>query len=149
MKAYVIRPTMDVFDGTGTLGADASRAVHFIAEMVADSLRAGGDDSHRAAVWEGVTETDTPPLLIDLPDRKSFIALARKMLDPNGLLGGDIRSASNCRAATFGQDGQARLCLRHEDAAPVSSDPSLATVTDHSELLVASDLFDGSWPSVC
>jgi hypothetical protein len=146
MRAYVIRPTMDVFDGTGILSSEARRALDLIAEMVADSLRAGGDDSHQANVWVGVTEISTPPRQVAASKRESIVELSRAMLDPNGLTGGDIRSATNCRAVTFGQDGQALLCLRHEDAPPVSPEIHLATVTEEPERLWRSDLFDGTWP---
>lgn len=147
MKAYVIRPNMDVFDGTGLLSADAMRTLRLLAEVVADSLVQGGVTSHQAAVWDGRVDVGTPPSLITLPHRQSIIELALRLLDPNGLIGGDIRSVVNCRMATFGQDGQAMLCLRHEDSAPASPDLSLITVTECSERLAGTDLFDGSWPS--
>jgi hypothetical protein len=79
-------------------------------------------------------------------DAECFRATVRRLLDPNGSIGGDIRSAVNCRAVTFGQDGQAMLCLRHDDAAPETLDASLATVTHVSAWLADTDLFDGSWP---
>ena len=58
-----------------------------------------------------------------------------------------IRAARRKRPSpdgyTFGYDGQALLCLRHEDPPPVSSDTSLAIVEERSDLLVDSDWFDG------
>jgi hypothetical protein len=147
MKAYVIRSDMDVFNGTGRLTADAARALRGIADIVADSLQEGGDKCHQASVWEGQREAGTPPTLITLSDRQSLVALTLRLLDPNDLLGGDIRSAVNCRTATFGQDGQAMLCLRHEDALPTAAEGSMFSVTDCSERLTATDLFDGGWPS--
>jgi hypothetical protein len=147
MKAYVIRPNMEVFDGTGSLSADALHALRLLAEVVAESLLQGGDTSHQAAIWDGPVNVGTPPTLVTLPDRQSVVDVASRLLDPNGLVGGDIRSVVNCRMATFGQDGQAMLCLRHEDTAPISPDPSLLTVTECSERLVGTDLFDGGWPS--
>ncbi|WP_308515720.1 hypothetical protein [Sphingomonas flavescens] len=148
MKAYVVRPSIEVFDGSGTLSADADRALRVIAEMVADCLQQGDDTSHHAAVWEGSTQVATPPKVIALPDRPSLVALALRLLDPNELLGGDVRSTVNCRAATFGQDGQAMLCLRHEDATPTTPKDALVSVADCSEHLAGTDLFDGGWPSV-
>ena len=146
VRAYVIRPTMDVFDGSGSLRPNAASALALIAEMVADSLRAGGDDSHHAAVWDGPTSVGTPPKLSIVAHRDELVALARKLLDPNAGLGGDIRSAVNCRTVTFGQDGQALLCLRREDSAPASPDSTRAIVTESSDWLAGTDLFDGSWP---
>lgn len=71
----------------------------------------------------------------------------RTFLDPNNLAGGTIRSAANCLAATFGQDGQAILCLRHEDTPPQTPDAALATVAERSEWLTETDMLDG-WASI-
>ena len=146
MKAFIIRPIIDVYDGSGILSSDAAATLHAIAEMVADSLQQGGDRSHHAATWFGPTHVDTPPNLVALSDRQSLLALTFKLLDPNDLLEGDIRSLANCRTATFGQDGQAMLCLRHEDAMPTATEVSLITVTECSNRLAGTDSFDGSWP---
>ena len=54
-----------------------------------------------------------------------------------------IRSMISCRSVTYGYDGQAFLCLRTEDAAPVSPDPASIVVEDRSELLLDNDLMDG------
>lgn len=147
MKAYLISPTMEVFDGTGILNPDANRALSLIAEMVTDSLREGGDCSHRAVVWDGPSIVDQSVSLVALSERDGLVALTRKLLDPNNFVEGAIRSAANCRSATFGQDGQAILCLRHEDTLPLSPDAALATVEEHSEWLAETDLFDG-WSSI-
>ena len=149
MKAYVIRPTMDVFDGSGTLGPAAEKALRVIAEMVVQALLQGGDTRHRAVIREGPCDVDTPPTIIAECDSFSLAALVRRLLDPNSLAGGGIRSAVNCRAATFGQDGQAFLCLRHEDAAPSSPEPTLATVAEEAIWLANTDVFDGGWPTQC
>jgi hypothetical protein len=147
MKAYVIRPNIDVFDGTGILAADAAKTLRVVAEMVADCLQQGNDKSHHAAVWDGPTEVGTTPNVVALSDRQSLVALTLRLLDPNDLLGGEIRSVVNCRTATFGQDGQTMLCLRHEDAMPMTAEASLVSVTECSERLAETDLFDGGWPS--
>jgi hypothetical protein len=138
---------MEVFDGTGVLSASAAKALKIIAEAVAGSLRDGGDASHHAIVWEGPHVAGTPPLMVPLPDPQSLVAWVGRLLDPYAVIGGDIRSIVNCRAVTFGQDGEAMLCLRHEDAAPRSLDPALVTVTEASARLTETDLFDGGWPS--
>jgi hypothetical protein len=146
VKVYAIRPTIDVFDGTGTLTPAAARAIDLIAQMVADVLQAGGDTTHQAVVWEGPSDVDTPPTHSVVADRAGLIALARRLLDPNDPLGGDIRSGLNCRSATFGQDGQAIVCLRHEDTAPIPPVVELVSVAERSKWLVETDLLDGSWP---
>jgi hypothetical protein len=148
VKAYILRPNIDVFDGTGTLAPHAASALQVIAEMVADCLEEGGDTSHHATVSYGPAKVGTPPNVVPLPDRQSLVTLALRLLNPNDLLGGDIRSVVNCRTATFGQDGQAMLCLRHEDTAPLARDASLVSAIEYSDRLAGSDLFDGGWPSV-
>ena len=46
-------------------------------------------------------------------------------------------------AATFGFDGQAFLCLRHEDEPPVSPAPDLVEVVEDPTYLTGTDFFDG------
>ena len=147
MKAYIFSPTMEVFDRSGALTSDARSALDLIAEMVADSLREGGDCSHQAVIWDGPSVVDQIASLVALSDRESLIAVTRKMLDPNNFVEGAIRSATNCRTAVFGQDGQAILCLRHEDTSPRSPDDTIASVEERSEWLAGTDLFDG-WSSI-
>ena len=144
MKAYALFPKMDVFDGSKLLSPDARRTLDMIAELVVDCLQDGGDFTHRAAVWD--EESNAPPSLVALADRVSLTAHVLRCLDPNDPFGGDIRSASNCRMVTFGYDGQAFVCLRHEDALPVSPNTELVVVEEHSEWLVETDYFDGTWP---
>lgn len=122
-------------------------ALDAIAALIADCLRAGGDESHQAIYTDGPTSAEQPPNRVPVADRKSMVALVRQFLDPNGTLGGDVRSTSNCRAVTFGFDGQAFLCLRHADPAPVSKLPELIVVTERSEWLVETDWLDGGWPA--
>lgn len=146
MKAFVIRPTIDVFDGSGALTAEASGALDVVADMVVIALRQGGDTSHRAALWEGVTYAGTPPSLIELLDYKSTLEITLRCLDPNDPMGGNIRSTTNCRAATFGDDGETILCLRHSDRAPVSHSV-LINVEECADWLANTDLLDGGWPN--
>ena len=144
MKAYAFFPKMEAFDGSNVLSPDAHRALDLIADLVVDSLQDGGDFTHMAATWDG--EAEASPSLITLADRVTLRAHVRKCLDPNDPSGGDIRSTSNCRMIRFGYDGQAFVCLRHEDALPISPDIELVVVEEHSEWLVETDWFDGPWP---
>jgi hypothetical protein len=68
----------------------------------------------------------------------------RRSVDPSSSFSATIRSIATCRAATFGYDGQAFLCLRHEDEPPVSPDPSLVVVEERPDFLVECDYFDGA-----
>ena len=147
MKASLIAPSMDVFDGRGVLTSDGKHALELIAAMVADSLREGGDCSHQAVVWDGPSMLAQSASIVALPERDDMIVLLGKMLNPSNLVGGSIRSVINCRAAAFGYDGQAILCLRHEDVAPVSDQPALAVVEEHPEWLAEADWLDG-WPAI-
>lgn len=149
MRAYEIRPTFDVYDGTGRLSAPALEVLHQIAEMVADALRAGGDESHQATVWDppaAFVRTGTPPTLIAAGNRATMVSLVRRLLDPNDFFGGDIRSAVNCRAAVFGQDGQAFLCLRYDEIVPPPPVGMRILVTEEPSWLSQTDIFDGGWP---
>lgn len=147
MKVYLISPAMDVFDGSGVLSPDARKALSLIANMVADSLREGGDCSHQAVIWEGPSVLDQSYSVVALPDRDGVLAAIAKLLDPNDLSGGSIRSIINCRSVTFGHDGQAFLCLRQEDSAPFERDTRLVIVEERSEWLVDTDWLDG-WATI-
>jgi len=146
MKVYVVRPAVDVFDGSGKLSSSIARSLDAIASVVSSSLRAGGDDSHYAVVWRGLVYEDIPPTIETTSTQEALTKLIHEMLDPNSSAGGMIRSSFNCRAVVFGQDAQALMCLRQEDAPPPMIDPSLGWIAEESSLLTDTDLFDGSWP---
>jgi len=146
MKVYALRPMVGSFDGSGALSEASGKAIDLIADITVEAMRAGGDVSHQAVFWEGVSNVGDPPTCLPLSDPAQFKALAFRMLDPNDPIGGDIRSGMNCRAVTFGQDGQALVCLRHVDTLPVVPTGDLITVTEISQWLISTDLLDGTWP---
>ena len=78
-----------------------------------------------------------------LGERAQVVETALGLLNPNNFAEGDIRSAINCRAVTFGQDGQAILCLRHEDSTPQLPPSGLVTMEEGSGWLTETDLLDG------
>lgn len=87
------------------------------------------------------------PHVVSLGDPEALRRMVRLSVDPfSGIGAAVIRSIATCRAATFGYDGQAFLCLRHEDEPPASADPSLVTIEDRSNLLTGADYFDGYLP---
>ena len=118
-------------------GADDDRtaaAIRLITDIVFRSLRADGDTFHFALTSSGPVRLETDDELRDW---------LVKSVDPNVPAGGDVRSASNCRCASFGYDGQALLCIRHDDEPPVSSDIDLAVVEERSHYLAETDYLDG------
>jgi hypothetical protein len=54
-----------------------------------------------------------------------------------------VRSILSCRSVIYGYDGQAYLCLRTEDEAPMTPDPGLIVVRDASAYLTETDYLDG------
>ena len=149
MKAYLIGPT---FDLCGSDDARREACVSLVAEMVCERLRADGDDSHQAidwrdpgaAPWGILTAALAEPHLVPLGDPDKLMGVVRMSVDPNSpASAGVIRSIATCRAVTFGYDGQAFLCLRHEDGPPISRDPALVTVSEQPDLLAGTDYFDG------
>jgi hypothetical protein len=148
MKAYMIAPTFEMHD----VDDDRTRAaVQLIAKMVFDCLRSGGDTFQFAVDWAdpgdapgGIFSEDlAEPHVISLQSKDALLDRLLRAVDPNCAGGGQVRSIATCRSCTFGCDGQAFLCLRHEDQPPVSPNPSLAVVTERSDLLAGSDYFDG------
>lgn len=149
MKAYGIFPAFELRDPNDHR---VRHCLSLITAMIVDRLRAGGDASHHvidwrdpgSPPWQGWTDSIAEPHLIPLPDEHMLFELVRMSLDPFlASSAGVIRSLITCRAVTFGHNGQAFLCLRHEDEPPVSQDPDLVIVEERSELLADTDYFDG------
>jgi hypothetical protein len=131
MKAYLIGPPFEMYANDDVRTA---RAIELIGGMLLRSLRADENTLHFALTSEGP---------VQLGSQEALREWLRKSIDPNGAGGGDVRTLNNCRCVTFGYDGQAFLCLRHDDDEPISPDTSLAVVEDVSHLLSGSDYFDG------
>src|SRR4051794_19735640 len=135
MRAYIIEPPFETY---GHEDQRTPAALDLIADIVCGSLRRGGDTFHFSVVWAnpgeepgGVWNEDTAePQISKLDTEDALRDWLRKSVDPNKPGGGDVRSIATCRCVTFGYDGQAFLCLRHEDEPPVSGDPSLAVVEE-------------------
>jgi hypothetical protein len=109
-------------------------AIELIADMVLDALRADENNHHYALTSEGP---------VHLGSEGALRQWLRKSVDPNDHDRGDVRTLNNCRCVTFGYDGQAFLCLRHNDDEPISPDTSLAVVEDVSHILIDTDFLDG------
>jgi hypothetical protein len=148
MRAYIIEPRYETF---GQEDEHTSAATNLVAEIVFESLRRGGDTFQHSVVWANPgaepgsiwNEEVAVPHVVRLDTEEALRLWLRKSVDPNTSGGGDVRSIATCRTATFGYDGQALLCLRHEDAPPVSRDLTLATVEERPDLLGGTDYFDG------
>lgn len=94
-----------------------------------------------------VTET-LPSRIYKLDTADGLLAHVTRCVDPFDPAVATVRSIATCRAAIFGYDGQAFVCLRHEDAPPISPDPLLLMVEQRPDILVDYDLFDGWVPTV-
>jgi hypothetical protein len=148
MKAYIIYPPFETF---GKGDEHISAATNLVAEIVFGCLRQGRDTFQHTVVWVNpgeepgsiFNEGEAMPHVIRLDTDEALRAWLRQSVDPNIDGGGDVRSIATCRTVTFGYDGQAFLCLRHEDAPPVSPDPTLAIVEERADLLGGTDYFDG------
>lgn len=151
MKAYAIIPAFELY--SAGVSPDRSRAsVSLISKMTFDCLRSGDDRFQFAVDWKdpgstaigGAFRADAAePHLVRLHSDEELLDRIQRSVDPNDPCGGTLRSAATCRAVTFGLDGQAFVCLRHEDPPPVSMDTALAVVSDATHLLVETDYFDG------
>jgi hypothetical protein len=148
MKAYIIDPPFETYS---VQDERTSAAFDLIANIVFQCLRRGGDMFQYSVVWANpgeemgtvYNEDIAEPHLFRLETDDALRDWLRKSVDPNVMGGGTVRSVATCRSVTFGYDGQALLCLRHEDEPPVSSDLSLAVVEERTELLTESDWLDG------
>jgi hypothetical protein len=148
MRAYIIEPPFESF---GREGEQTSAAIQLVADIVFESLRRGGETFQHSVVWAnpgekpgGIWNEDVAvPHVIRLEAEEDLRAWLRLSIDPNTNGGGPVRSIATCRTVIFGYDGQALLLLRHEDASPVSPDPSLAVVEERPDLVNDTDWFDG------
>ncbi|MEJ2815163.1 hypothetical protein [Caulobacter sp. CCG-8] len=151
MKAYAIFPAFELY-GDDVPAERTQASISLIAKMTFDSLRSGGDvfqfvvdwrDPGAAADAGHFHEDLAEPHLIPLLSEEDLLDRIRRSIDPNAVCAGTVRSAATCRAVTFGWDGQAFICLRHEDKAPVSPDATLAVVSSEPDLFTETDYFDG------
>jgi hypothetical protein len=148
MRAYIIDPSFETF---GQEDERTSAAINLVAEIVFRCLRSGGDTFQYALVWAnpgeepgGIWDSELAvPHVVRLDTDAVLREWLRRSVNPNTGGGGSVRSIATCRAVTFGYDGQALLCLRHEDAPPVSPDLTLAIVEERPDLLGGTDWFDG------
>ncbi len=154
MKAYGAFPAFELY-GAGIADARTQAAIALIVEIVIDALRRDGDRFHYAVDWRnpgaasllGQWSGDVAaPHVVPFSDADDLRDAIHRAIDPNIVGWCLIRSIATCRAATFGYDGQAFLCLRHEDAPPISPDTSLVTVEARPDMLTGSDRFDGWLP---
>ncbi|MGY4398731.1 hypothetical protein ACVWZA_003941 [Sphingomonas sp. UYAg733] len=149
MKAYGIFPTFDLSDPNDDR---VKTCISLVSNIVLDRLRADGDDFHYvvdwrdpgSSPWQGWTEGLAKPHIVPLTEEDTLEQLVRLSVDPfSGGSAAVIRSIATCRAVTFGYDGQAFLCLRHEDEPPISLDVGLVTVEERPDFLTETDYFDG------
>jgi hypothetical protein len=148
MKCYAVFPVFHL-----TQHDERSRAcIEVVSRTVVDALRQGGDNFHYVVDWldpgaapnGGSFHEDLAQAHIQqLEDADTLMDRIRRSVDPFNGIGSTVRSIATCRAATFGYDGQAFLCLRHEDDPPITLDPSLAVVEERSDYLTRTDYFDG------
>lgn len=149
MRAYSIFPLVEA----GSQESQLVRSCHaMVTTLVCACLRAGGDKFHVAVDWRdpggeewGIcTDGIAQPAIVQLGSEEKLRELVHLSTDPYVNRGAAvIRSMATCRAATFGHDGQAFLCLRIEDDPPVSPDAKLIEVRESPELLTDYDYFDG------
>jgi hypothetical protein len=156
VRTYCIRPTFEVYDGIlEAKDARVRACLGLVTDIVFDCLRWTGDHFHFAvdwrdpasAPWQGGCDEATSPHIVDLRDPIELKSTIYRSVDPycQGQVP-IIRSVQTCRMATFGRDGQAMLCLRHEDPIPRSPDLSLVSIEIRPDMLVECDYFDGWLP---
>lgn len=152
MKVYGIFTDIEIGE---TSDARVEACVSLVADLVVDCLRRGGDRFHYAVDWRDPgaepdagfwTAGAAEPHVARLDTADRLRDRVRRCVDPFDAAWCTIRSIATCRAATFGSDGQAFVCLRDEDTPPVSPDPALVIVEERPDILAGFDYFDGWLP---
>ena len=150
MKAYIVDVAND--DIHASKGERSDYAVAMVTEIALAALRLDQDRTVHAIFFNSVPQDASA----DLIDENVYLArpadpaqLRQWMYDalhPYREGGGQIRSSLTCRCVVFGYDGQVLICLRSEDPAPVSPDPSIVVVQERPDLIARCDYFDGYVP---
>ena len=149
MKLYLLAPSLAA-NSDGQASRERIRAcIEPIAELIAGHLEA--DPGLFALRHEGeVSDTEVPfeftcgPVQVArIPDRRVLRNILTASGNPNSGRWMLVRSLVTCRAARYGSDGQAFLCLTASDSVPVSPDDSLFVVEECSQDLLQTDLMDG------
>lgn len=149
MRTYGLFPV-------GNIGNDPLVDAEYLdlaANLICDSLRLEGDNFHYCVDWKDpksventifFNEKNAVPHVEQIQDEGKLYHRIRASLDPNGeVYGGVIRSIATCRAVAFGYDGQAFLCLRHEDTRPKTPNETLLLITEENNFAYEYDYFDG------
>jgi hypothetical protein len=145
MKTYIIEPEIDLIDPKDI---QVVTCLKLISEVVFDHLRYGGDHFHYTVDWRNPEDTAlngywnsevAQPHIVSLTDANELMKVIRLSLNPWDRTWAIIRSVATCRMATFGYDGQAFLCLREADKAPMSPNPFLVNI----ESVDPGGVFDG------
>ena len=144
MRIYGIFPVEQAGPDSDPAHVELSKAI--VVRMVFDSLRSGGDRCQYTLDWTDRSDADGP-LVVRLETDETLLLRLEQEINSGSPARGIIRSLVNCRAVTFGYDWQAFLCLRHEDAPPVSPDSSLVVVEERPDILTDFDYFDGWVPA--
>ncbi len=146
MKLYMISPPPGVVEA----GQDAIRTyLDAVVPVIADAMLPTGREG-LVGVW-AFNEGDLSDEPFDaefagkrikaIIDREELCTVIRRTADPWDSCYMWVRCQTTCRSVTFGYDGQAFLCLRHEDPVPPRS--SLIWVEERSEMLSETDYLDG------
>ncbi|OAN97526.1 hypothetical protein A8B75_03975 [Sphingomonadales bacterium EhC05] len=148
MQAYLIEPSFEMYR---TDDNRTEKTIELISKLVFDCLRSGGDNFQFSVDWVDpgeqlrsiFREDVAQPHVTKLEDSSVLMDRLRQSIDPNDEMWCHVRSIATCRTVTFGYDGQAFLCLRHEDNAPISPDQDLVVISEISNYLSETDYFDG------
>lgn len=149
MKLYLVQPAVP--SGVTDIEVDAllSSCIEPIAELILPYLLA---DPAMFGMRHG---NEVSQSIFEMGERYCYaevVRLADKIMlraalvacgDPHSRQWMLIRSLVTCRSVFYGYDGQAFVCLPHEDGPIKSPDNAMIEVRDVSQMLIDTDWMDG------
>jgi hypothetical protein len=152
LKVYGIYPLQDVIEASSDPLATEAVCVDIVTDIIVESLHHDGYQFCYCVDWRNPGDNDSEgyfdtriakPHIIHFGSDKELRDAIYKYVHPRIAGGNIIRSIATCRAVTTGWDGQAFICLRHEDPVPKSPNETLVVVQQFKDFLANYDLFDG------
>lgn len=149
MKLYLIKPVTLPAMSKAAIEVRLKECVEPIAELILPYLLAD------PAIFGMMQDGEVSDAPVPMTERYGYAKLARladeAVLREALLACGDpfsgkwmlIRSLVTCRSVFYGYDGQAFVCLQHEDEAIVSPNRELIEVTEQTQMLIETDWMDG------
>ena len=149
MKLYLVQPAIPPDADQKEISARIASCIEPIARLIlpyllADPAMFGLRHTNEASQQPlAMAERYGYAGVVRLADESMMRAALVACGDPNSGQWMLIRSLVTCRSVFYGYDGQAFVCLPHDDEPILSPDNEMIAVSDQSQMLIETDWMDG------